>query len=55
MITGSDELNVSLPVRNTGSREGKEVVQLYVRDVKSSVETSLQGIKSIPENTFESG
>ena len=32
-----DELSVTVDVKNTGQREGKEVVQLYVRDVKSSL------------------
>jgi beta-glucosidase len=32
-------LDVSVDVRNTGSRAGKETVQLYVRDVVSSVTT----------------
>lgn len=30
-------INVSLEIRNTGSRQGKEVVQLYVHDIKSSL------------------
>ena len=33
----SGEVTVTVPVTNTGDREGKEVVQVYVRDVKSSV------------------
>jgi len=32
-----DRLRVAVDVKNTGGREGKEVVQLYVRDVKSSL------------------
>lgn len=32
-------INVSLRIRNTGQREGKEIVQLYVRDEYSSVVT----------------
>ena len=36
-VTAGDTLEVSVRVRNTGSRAGDEVVQLYVRDVESSV------------------
>jgi len=32
-----DPIHVSLKVKNTGQRSGKEVVQLYVKDVKSSL------------------
>ena len=36
-ITDRDILRVSVKVKNTGKMPGKEVVQLYVRDVESSV------------------
>lgn len=41
---------VSIDVTNTGSREGKEVVQLYIGDVESSLERpvmELKGFKKI--------
>lgn len=34
-LTESNTLTISVPVTNTGSRAGKESVQLYIRDVKS--------------------
>lgn len=40
-----DVLEVTLPVTNTGSVKGKEVVQLYVRDLKSSVERPVKELK----------
>jgi beta-glucosidase len=43
-------INVSLDVRNTGAREGDEVVQLYTRDVVSSVTTyekNLRGFERV--------
>lgn len=45
-----DTIHVSVDVENTGLREGKEVVQLYVRDVVSSVVTpihQLRGFKKV--------
>ena len=36
-ITDRDTVTVSIDVTNTGSRAGKEIVQLYIRDVKSTV------------------
>lgn len=38
-------LKVSVKVKNTGKRPGKEVVQLYVRDLAASVERPFQGLK----------
>jgi len=43
-------LDVSVDVRNAGARAGKETVQLYVRDVVSSVTTpvfELRGFKKV--------
>jgi len=54
---GADELMVSLNVENTGSRFGKEVVQLYVRDeVSSEVRPlkELKGFKKVSLNPGES-
>jgi beta-glucosidase len=36
-VKPGDTVEVSMHVRNTGSRAGDEVVQLYIRDVESSV------------------
>lgn len=43
--TGSDTFTVTIPVTNTGNREGKEVVQLYISDLKSSVERPVKELK----------
>lgn len=32
-----DEIKATVDIKNTGEREGKEIVQLYVRDVESSL------------------
>ncbi len=46
----SEEVRISVDVQNTGSRAGKEVVQLYVRDVEASVlrpEKELRGFQKV--------
>ncbi|RJS86887.1 glycosyl hydrolase [Candidatus Bathyarchaeota archaeon] len=49
-MTDQDTLRVSVKVKNTGKMPGKEVVQLYVRDVESSVirpEKELKGFEKV--------
>lgn len=41
----SDGITVSVNVKNTGNREGKEVVQLYVNDKASTVTTPVMALK----------
>ena len=42
VIGTSDDFNVTVTVHNTGSMDGKEVVQVYVTDSVSSVVTPNQ-------------
>lgn len=44
-IKAGASLNLKIDIENTGSVAGQEVVQLYVRDVKSSVERPLKELK----------
>lgn len=51
-----DILRVSVKVRNTGKVSGKEIVQLYVRDINSSVirpEKELKGFEKVELNPGE--
>jgi beta-glucosidase len=46
----SDTVTVSVKIKNTGSRAGKEIVQLYVKDVESSIvrpEKELKGFVKV--------
>lgn len=42
----TDLVTVKVDVENTGEREGKEVVQLYVRDMVSSVVTPVKSLRA---------
>lgn len=49
-IADSDTVKISVFVKNTGKTAGKEIVQLYVRDIQSSVtrpEKELKGFEKI--------
>lgn len=45
-MTEQDKITFRIPIKNNGSREGKEVVQLYVGDIKSSVIRPVKELKS---------
>ena len=46
---------VSLSVRNTGTREGAEVVQLYVHDVQSSIDRPVKELKAFRRVVLKPG
>ncbi len=50
-----DTVTVSVDVTNTGSRDGHEIVQLYVRDVVSSVVTSFKSLKGFKKVFLKKG
>lgn len=51
----TDTVTVKVKVTNTGEREGKETVQLYVRDVVSSVSTPVQQLKGFKKISLKPG
>lgn len=51
----TDTITVKVTVTNTGDREGKEVVQLYVRDIVSSVSTPVQQLKGFSKVNLQPG
>ena len=56
-IKDSDILTVTVNIKNTGKRDGKEAVQLYVRDTHSSVirpEKELKGFEKVSLKAGES-
>ena len=45
-VMGQDEtLTITLPVTNTGSREGSEVIQLYISDLQASLPRPVKELK----------
>jgi beta-glucosidase len=50
-----DEILIDVDVKNTGSCEGKEVVQLYIRDMVSSVETPVIQLKGFEKINLKPG
>jgi len=54
-ITTADSLVVTIPVKNTGKVAGKEIVQLYVNDEKSSLPRPLKELKAFEKVSLEPG
>ena len=52
---GNGNVTVTVPVTNTGSREGSEVIQLYVRDEKSSVARPYKELKAFDKVSLKPG
>lgn len=53
--SADDYYTVSVPVTNVGDREGKEVVQLYISDLKSSVERPVKELKGFKKVNLAPG
>ena len=52
-ISSQDTLQVSVAITNTGSRAGKEVVQLYVRDIESHLQRPEKELKAFAKVALE--
>jgi beta-glucosidase len=46
-LSSKDVLDVSVAVRNTGSRDGDEVVQLYVREIGAGAPAPLKNLRGV--------
>lgn len=51
----SDTLDISIRVKNTGERAGKEVVQLYVRDLYASVAPPVRRLRGFEKISLAAG
>ncbi len=54
-LSGSRKIQVRVPVRNTGSRAGAEIVQLYISDPECSVERPAKELKGFQKIRLEPG
>lgn len=54
-IKDTENVQVTATVKNTGTRAGKEIVQLYVSDVKSSVIRPLKELKGFQKLALQPG
>ena len=51
----SGSITITVPVKNIGSRAGAETIQLYIRDVKSSVERPVKELKCFKKVFLQPG
>jgi beta-glucosidase len=54
-LTADEQITFTVPVTNTGSRAGAETVQLYIRDVESSVERPFKELKAFNKVFLQPG
>jgi beta-glucosidase len=54
-MTDQDTLDITVTVQNTGARAGQEVVQVYVRDVESSVMRPAMELKAFAKVSLAPG
>ncbi len=54
-MTAKDKITVSIDVKNTGNLDGKEVVQLYIRDLVGSVTRPVKELKGFEKVEIKKG
>jgi beta-glucosidase len=54
-ITSADSLRVSIDITNKGTRDGSEVVQLYIRDLVGSVTRPVKELKGFQKISLKAG
>jgi beta-glucosidase len=54
-LTDEKPITISIEVKNTGKRTGKEVVQLYTRDIVASITPSMKRLRGFEKITLEPG
>lgn len=50
-----ETITFSLAVKNTGNRERQEIVQLYIRDIKSSLPRPVKELKRFKKVKINAG
>jgi beta-glucosidase len=54
-MTEADMITFSVSIKNTGAREGSEIVQLYISDLKSSLPRPLKELKGFEKVSLKPG
>lgn len=54
-ISGNDSLTASVTITNSGTREGKEIVQLYIRDMVGSTTRPVKELKGFEKISLKPG
>ena len=54
-VAAEDKITFSVKVKNTGNREGSEIVQLYISDLKSSLPRPIKELKGFEKISLKSG
>ena len=54
-MTKEGSLEVEIPITNTGKRKGKQVVQLYISDIKSTLLRPMKELKAFEKVELEAG
>jgi beta-glucosidase len=54
-IKGSKEITATVTVTNAGARDGKEVVQLYTRDLVGSITRPVKELKGFQKIALKAG
>ncbi len=54
-MTDSEQITISVKVKNTGSRDGAEIVQLYISDLKSSLPRPVKELKGFEKVFLKAG
>jgi len=54
-MTVGDNITFSIPVTNIGPRDGAEVVQLYISDLKSSLPRPIKELKGFEKTMLKAG
>ncbi|WP_298418454.1 beta-glucosidase BglX [uncultured Kordia sp.] len=54
-MTNNDTINVSVNITNTGNYDGKEVVQLYIRDLVGTITRPVKELKAFQKISLKKG
>lgn len=54
-MAASDKITFSVKVKNTGKRDGQEIVQLYINDIKSSLPRPIKELKGFEKVNLKAG